>query len=129
MGTFSTGQAAGAVGVTTKAIRLWEAKGLIPQAERTEARYRQFSNADISVMRFIHQAKMLGMSLDEIKRILSVAKAGASPCDDVRQMIDVRIAEIEQRVAELHSLRQTLVEAKQIESKIGEVCAIIEGVG
>lgn len=53
----TVGTAAKAAGVSAKAVRLWEAKGLLPPAERTQAGYRLFSNNDVAVLQFIRQAK------------------------------------------------------------------------
>lgn len=39
------GQAAQAAGVTRKAIRVYEARGLLPAAERTTAGYRVYDTA------------------------------------------------------------------------------------
>ncbi|MGH3629522.1 MAG: MerR family DNA-binding transcriptional regulator, partial [Sciscionella sp.] len=38
--TQTVGKAAQAAGLSAKAVRLYEAKGLLPAAERTEAGYR-----------------------------------------------------------------------------------------
>ena len=47
----TVGAAADAAGVSAKAVRLWEAKGLLPAAERTEAGYRVFTEHDLDVLR------------------------------------------------------------------------------
>jgi len=132
MDTFSIGQASSEVGVSAKAIRLWEAKGLIPPAKRTSSRYRKFSEADLSSMRFICQAKHLGLTLDDIKRILETRQAGAEPCDEVWELIDRRIADIDCTIAELSRLRATL-DATRCNSQMpatdrggNGVCLIIE---
>ena len=36
---------------------------------------------------FIKQAQALGFSLDEVKRIIDDARAGTSPCDGVREIV------------------------------------------
>ena len=49
--------AAEAAGVSAKAVRLWEDKGLVTPAPRTDAGYRQYTEDDLGVLRFIRQAK------------------------------------------------------------------------
>ena len=61
--THTVGAAAKAVGVSAKAIRIWEAKGLLPPAGRTEAGYRLFTDDDIEILRFIIRAKTLGLTV------------------------------------------------------------------
>ncbi|WP_435107372.1 MerR family transcriptional regulator [Nocardiopsis synnemataformans] len=62
----TVGAAAKAAGVSAKAVRLWESKHLLPPAQRTEAGYRLFTDADVAVLCFIRQAKTLGLTLAEI---------------------------------------------------------------
>ncbi len=132
METFSIGRAAIDVGVSTRAIRLWEARGLIPPAQRTASRYRLYSEADLSSMKFIRQAKLLGLTLGEIKRILETRQAGTVPCDEVRRLIDRRVADIDCTIAELTRLRATLDVARchsqtpAMDPASNGVCLIIE---
>src|SRR5712691_3488381 len=90
--TRTVGKAAQAAGLTPKAVRLYEAKGLLPEAERTEAGYRTYTDDDITVLRFIGQAKTLGLSLAEIRDILDIRRGGTTPCRHVVRLLDQRIA-------------------------------------
>lgn len=127
------GGAARAVGVSAKAVRLWEAKGLVTALERTDAGYRLFTTADVAVLRFICQAKALGLTLTEIKDILDRQDAGTEPCERVVQLINAHIAEIDRSLADLQQLRHTLLAARsrvKQSRRVGPapaVCRIIEG--
>lgn len=124
--------AAEAAGVSPKAVRLWESKGLLPPAERTEAGYRLFTSEDIDVLRFIRQAKALDLSLAEIKDILDLQRNGAAPCGHVTALLDAHIGEIDRTLADLRALRRSLVEVRRTardSQRRGEdavVCRIIE---
>ena len=109
----TVGAAAKAVGVSAKAIRIWEAKGLLPPAGRTEAGYRLFTDDDIEILRFIGRAKTLGLTLPEIKSVLDLHRQGSVPCDQVTALLDAHIRDIDQTVAELRALRATLAAALQ----------------
>lgn len=128
----SIGKAADAIGVSAKAIRLWEAKGLVSGIERTPAGYRLFRESDLAVMRFIKRAQALGMTLEEIKRILELQNSGTAPCGHVRQMLDDRITEIDRTLEELAQLRTMLVTARMRAGNASTinngalVCQIIE---
>lgn len=128
----TVGAAAEAAGVSAKAVRLWESKGLLPPAERTGAGYRQFTDADVGVLRFIRQAKTLGLQLSEIKDILDLQRGGAAPCTRVTELLDGRIAEIDRTLADLRALRRSLTSARRAardSQRRGEqavVCQIIE---
>lgn len=126
------GEAAQVVGVSTKAIRLWEAKGLLPGIERTPGGYRLFRENDLTVMRFIHQAQMLGITLGQIKHILSMQQAGTAPCECVAHLLDERIAAIDRTLNDLTQLRHTLLaarkhaEVRHTSQRTAWVCHIIE---
>ena len=97
----TVGTAATTAGVSAKAVRLWESKGLLPPAERTEAGYRVFTDDDLDVLRFIRQAKTLGLTLPEIKNIIDLQRDGVTPCGRVTELLDTHIAEIDRTLADL----------------------------
>lgn len=129
----TVGAAARAVGVSTKAIRIWEAKGLLPAAGRTEAGYRLFTDDDIEILRFICRAKTLGLTLPEIKSILDLHRQGTAPCDQVTALLDAHIRDIDRTITELRALRRSLSAALQSaredqhRGRSATVCRIIEG--
>jgi DNA-binding transcriptional MerR regulator len=108
----TVGQAAKLSGLSTKAVRLYEAKGLLPPAERTQAGYRLFTNDDLATLQFIRQAKALGLHLDEIKEILDLQHGGQQPCTHVISLLDQRIAEIDRTLTDLQNLRHALTTAR-----------------
>ena len=128
----TVGQASRRTGLTEKAIRLYESKGLLKLAERTEAGYRTYTDADIDIMRFIRQAKALGLRLEEIKNIIDLQREGAQPCQKVLQLVDAHLSEIDRTMADLKALRRSLASARRAaaeSSRKGDsavVCRIIE---
>ncbi|WP_055469055.1 MerR family DNA-binding protein [Streptomyces ardesiacus] len=125
------GQAAKAAGVTRKAVRVYEARGLLPTAERTEAGYRLYNERDIELLTFIRRARTLGPHLDDIHDVLAVRNGGTPPCATVRDLLDARIAELDATVAELLALRKTLAETRKraddpTDDQPVTVCEIIE---
>lgn len=133
--TITVGQAARRSGLTPKAIRLYESKGLLPVADRTESGYRTYSPRDVEVLRFIRRAKSLGLRLDEIKEIIDLERAGTQPCDTVLALLGTHIREIDRTMAELRTLKKALVRARDAAAasdQRGEaaiVCRIIEAQG
>ncbi|MCV7194935.1 MerR family DNA-binding protein [Mycobacterium angelicum] len=128
----TVGGAARAVGVSSKAIRIWEAKGLLRPAERSKAGYRLFTEDDIEVLRFIGRAKALGLTLAEIKDILDLHRQGTAPCDQVTTMLDEHIRGIDRTIADLQALRAALSAARrtartqQRRGQRATICRIIE---
>lgn len=135
---FTVGQVARAAGVSSKAVRLYEARGLLPVAARTAAGYRVFTESDVDTVRFIRRARSLGLGLDAAAEILTTHRSGAAPCGRTGQLLDQRIAEIDHTLRELRELRRTLVAARRTDhigadragdpgDGAGEVCPMIEG--
>lgn len=125
------GQAARTAGVTRKAVRVYEAKGLLPSTQRTASGYRLYDHHDIELLTFIRRARTLGLRLDDIRDVLAIHAGGRPPCATVRALLDDRIAEIDSTIAELRSLRTTLGDIRRradgsTEQHPAAVCAIIE---
>ncbi|WDE02610.1 MerR family transcriptional regulator [Thalassomonas actiniarum] len=56
-------------GLSIKAIRLYEEKGLIPAPKR-RGRYRVYAASDVEVLRLIFEAKRLGVTLARLKNVI-----------------------------------------------------------
>lgn len=129
MERLTIGQAAQAAGLTRKAIRLYESKGLLRSAARSAAGYRLYTHGDVELLTFIRRARTLGLHLDDIREVLAIRCAGTPPCARVPGMLDARVAEIDAAVADLLTLRETLTQTRQTggrEETDAAVCAIIE---
>ncbi|HZE30049.1 MAG TPA: MerR family transcriptional regulator [Actinoallomurus sp.] len=96
-------------GVPATTLRFYETVGLLP-AERTPTGYRVYDEMAVERLGFIGAAKQLGLSLEEVAELLQVWANGscAQVRDDLRPRLTVRIAEAEQRSAELSAFVTTL---------------------
>ena len=95
-------------GVSTKTIRYYESIGLLPDPERAENNYRQYQPDVVERLRFIVTARGLGFNLTDIGEFLTARDAGTLPCRRVLDSFDQRISEIDRRIADLLTLRDTL---------------------
>jgi DNA-binding transcriptional MerR regulator len=102
------GEIAAEASVSTKTIRFWEAAGLLPEPARTAAGYRDYEPSMVERLDFIRYAQGAGFRLDEIRQVLDIADSGEPACQHVRALIAERIAEVDQRVAELKRTRRHL---------------------
>ena len=66
-------------GTSVQTLRFYERLGLMPKPARTESGYRLYGSGDLRRVALIRQAKSLGFSLDEIKRILRLRQQGSCP--------------------------------------------------
>ncbi|MBT9292181.1 Cu(I)-responsive transcriptional regulator [Prosthecodimorpha staleyi] len=99
--------AAGAAGLTAKAVRYYESVGLLA-APRRDNGYRDYGPAEIARLKFLARARNLGFSVDECRALLSLWSDSCRSSADVRAMAQTRIREIEAKIAELESLKRSL---------------------
>lgn len=102
------GEAAGASGVSAKMIRHYEGIGLLPEAGRTEAGYRQYADKDVSMLRFIRHSRDLGFSLDQIRELLDLWQNRKRSSRQVKSLAEAHIAELNAKLNELQEMKATL---------------------
>jgi len=72
----------------------------------------------------------LGFSLEEIKQIIDDKRAGQSPCAEVRELVRLRLQELDERMQQMQRYRQlaaTLAEWDETGEAQGHICGLIEG--
>lgn len=102
------GEVAREVGLATSAIRFYEEKGLIPEPERTESGYRDYDAAVVERLEFIRAGQAVGLTLQELRQVLQIRDQGDSPCSHVTELLDARIHDVDERIADLQNLRRDL---------------------
>lgn len=129
MRSYTIGEAARAAGVTPRAVRLYESKGLVTEAGRTVSGYRVFTDEDVEVLAFVRRGRTLGLSLDAIAEIIAISESGA-PCERTRALLTQRVAEIDATITDLQRLRESIVRAQTATCGEGDAarCVVIEGV-
>jgi Cu(I)-responsive transcriptional regulator len=121
------GEAAEAAGVSAKMIRHYEQIGLVPAATRTEAGYRQYSERDVSLLRFIRQARRLGFSMEQIADLLGLWSNDQRASREVKALAQQHLDALEEKMREMAEMQQAL--QKLVRSCHGDDdphCAILE---
>ncbi len=103
------GELAKQTGTSVQALRFYERSGLLPKPTRTESGYRIYAAPDLRRVGLIRQAKRLGFSLDEIKRILRLRQQGSCPCGEVVQMLEKHMRDTDEQIRYLQRFRKELV--------------------
>ncbi|EWT05022.1 MerR family transcriptional regulator [Intrasporangium chromatireducens Q5-1] len=106
------GEIAETAGTTAKTLRFYEDQGLLPPAERTPAGYREYTSETVARIDFIHRGQAAGLTLMQIRQILDIRDRGQAPCGHVRDLLDARLTEIEQQLAQLTALRDTIADLR-----------------
>jgi MerR family copper efflux transcriptional regulator len=107
------GRLSGLTGVTAKTIRYYESIGLIPEPPRKPSGYRDYGDSDVEVLRFVSKAKLLGFPLKDVTQLLSLWQDRNRTSAEVKALTESHIADIEQRIEELQSVRRTLLDLSQ----------------
>ena len=102
------GTASDLSGVPSKTIRYYESIGLIPTAIRAENGYRDYAQDDVEMLRFINRARRLGFSVKDVGNLLGLWGDRGRTSADVKAVALRHIDEIDERINELKSIRQTL---------------------
>jgi DNA-binding transcriptional MerR regulator len=95
-------------GASRKALRLWEAAGILPSPRRTPSGYRLYDATALDLLAFVRRAQGLGFTLDEIKEIVEIRRAGNRPCPHVRELVRRKAATLDRRLADLVAVRDGL---------------------
>ena len=92
------GTLAKTTGFSVAAICFYEQKGLLGHVDRTASGRRNFGPAELASLKFIARCRDAGMSLDSIQQLLALRDGTVTPCDNVRQLVDQRIAKVREKI-------------------------------
>ncbi len=112
-GGLRSGEVAAAAGVNLQTVRYYERRGLLAEPDRTPGGHRLYSRDAVTVLRVIKAAQRLGFTLDEVAGLLDAGahRHGARPDTSLRRQAAAKLTEIDARIADLHTIRETLLAA------------------
>ncbi len=128
MKPLTIGKVAERAGVGIETVRFYEREGLLDKPTRSASGYRLFDDQVVRRLEFIRRAKELGFTLNEIKEILSLRVGPGTCCEEVKAKADLKIADIEIKVATLRKMKKALLRlSKACEEKEPTAdCPILE---
>lgn len=103
-----TGQLAARAGVNLQTVRYYERRGLLVEPPRRESGYREYGQESVQALRFIKRAQQLGFTLNEVGQLLHLASGGPEACDAAQALANHRIADLNDRIADLQAMRDSL---------------------
>jgi DNA-binding transcriptional MerR regulator len=107
-----TGQVAEAAGVNAQTLRYYHRRGLLREPQRSNGGHRLYPPDTVTALRVIKAAQRLGFTLDEVAGLIeATGHRHARPGSGVRERATAKLAEVEQKIADLQSIRQTLEQA------------------
>lgn len=125
------GEVAARVGLNPRTLRFYEATGLLPSPSRAENGYRLYSPETVDLLGFIKAAQGLGLTLGEVKEIITIRRAGRPPCIHVRGLLETKATELDRKLSDLMALRRRIRQSLAAWGRrpVGKaaVCPHIEG--
>ncbi len=96
-------------GVSVDTIRYYEKEGLLSQPIRSEGGFRIYSEETIERIRFIRKAQTFGLTLAEIKEIMTESRKGLERCcHHVNRVFSRKLGELEIKIKELQAMKKSL---------------------
>ena len=104
------GEAAKELRLNPKTIRYYEEIGLLPEPRRSESGYRLYSEGELDRLRLTRKAKLLGLSLADIKEIVEYAIDGRCSVLEERllSLVETKLIEVDQKMADLITFKDDL---------------------
>jgi len=124
------GRVAEATGCKVQTIRYYEEIGILPPPDRSAGNQRIYQRDHIDRLIFIRHARELGFPLNAIRALLSLGDDPDQSCQAADAIARDQLAEVEQRLARLQSLKGEL--ERMIEQCRGgriSDCRVIEVLG
>src|SRR5262245_18809373 len=123
------GELARRTGCGIETIRYYEHEGLLPKPGRTSGNFRSYGQEHAELLSFVRRCRSLDMALNEIRLLLRFRSAPDENCREVNALLDTHIGHVEERIAELQSLKRQLraLRDKCGGGKSAEQCGIMQG--
>ncbi|MQY12635.1 hypothetical protein SRB5_27710 [Streptomyces sp. RB5] len=106
------GELADRAGTTTRALRYYEARGLLP-ARRTAQGHRAYDEDDLRLLREIRQLQDYGFELEETRPFVECLRSGHDESDDCPASLDVyrrKLAELDTLIGRLTTVRAEIAD-------------------
>ena len=95
-------------GVSLESLRYYEQAQLLNPPLRSPSNYRVYGEEHLEQVRFIRHCRSLDIGLSEIRQLLLLRSQPQQSCLSVNALLDAKLAQVEQRLAELTRLQQEL---------------------
>jgi DNA-binding transcriptional MerR regulator len=121
------GELARQTGLSIKTIRYYESRGLLEQPPRTEGGYRLYGPEEVGRLRFVQRAKLLGLTLEEIRELVELAVR----CNEgelvprLEEVLEAKLKETQRKMAELSAFRQNLLYYRERPPRSRAACCLL----
>jgi MerR family redox-sensitive transcriptional activator SoxR len=121
--TLSIGEVAARAGVAVSAVRFYERKGLLPEAERV-AGQRRFGPETVRRLGTIDVAKQAGFSLEEVGTLLESVDRGAPAHEQLQALAARKLPEVDALIERAEAMRGWLIVASACGCESLDACGL-----
>lgn len=101
------GDVARATGLSVKSVRYYHDIGLI-EARRSDNGYRSFDKTSIEQLRFVHQCREMGFSIDECRSLMALKRDPHRAAGDVKALAQQHLCTVTEKIRRMQALEQQL---------------------
>ena len=102
------GKAAKLSNLTVKAVRYYANIGLVKPQQNISTGYRDYTDGEVSKLKFIGKARKFDFSIDECKELLSLYEDKNRTSKEVKKMTLEKISQIDSKIRDLNGLKKEL---------------------
>src|SRR5207249_9906662 len=114
-------------GTNIETIRYYERVGLLPAPARRSGGYRLYGTAHLKRLNFIRRARVLGFSLADVRKLLTLADQRRRPCAEVRAVAAAHLEDVKGKIADLKAMERVLADTiARCETGSGSHCPMID---
>jgi DNA-binding transcriptional MerR regulator len=105
------GEVAQLMGVVAQTLINYEQRGLVKPLLRSEAGHRLYGAEEVAQLQFIKQANLAGLTLAEVKELLSLIAEGerGENIPQVKEILEEGLRETERKMQEIAAFRDNLL--------------------
>lgn len=103
------GELASRCGVSRDTVRFYERERLMPAPRRSASGYRLYEDGDATRVAFVKRAQAIGLTLDDVRELLSLRPRTTGECRRVADRLKARVAVVDEKIAQLRAFRRELV--------------------
>lgn len=122
--TYSIGELAKLLEMSTRTIRYYEELGLLNSVKRIENGRRIYTDDDVRRLKLIKRLKILGLTLSEMHELESmwqIHKTNDIVLKRLLEILDSHVHRIDDRIKDLEILKNEIIEYQtRIKHKLGE---------
>jgi DNA-binding transcriptional MerR regulator len=100
--TYSVGEAANAVGLTTYTLRWYEQEGLVEPVERDSAGRRRYTEGDLGFLQLLTKLRRTGMSVADMRKFAELVREGPETVPARLELLERHRDGVLERIDALH---------------------------